>query len=118
MCIVSTKERNAVVHISTSCVAYRPHTRAVLLGWSRKYPKPDKPTRGNPSQSSTLVQPRIAADNTKSSSTVSCPNHAVSYCAHAIRQTLKNTGLLDDKMIAVAYSSGSHCRLGMTLGID
>lgn len=99
----------------TSCVAYRSHTRAVLLGWSRKYPKP---TRGNPSQSSTLVQPRIAAVNTTSSSTVSCPDHAVSYCAYKVRQTLNNTRLLDNEMIAVGYSSGSHCRLGMTLGID
>lgn len=85
----------------TSCVAYRSHTRAVLLGWSRKYPKLHKPTRGNPSQSSTLVQPRIAADNTTSSSTVSCPDHAVSGCAYEVRQTLNNTGLLDNEMITV-----------------
>lgn len=104
--------------VSTNAVACRPHTRAVVLGWSRKYPKPHKPTRGNPSQPSTLVQPRIAADNTTSSSTVSCPNHAVSCFAYKVRQTLDNTGLLDNEMIAVVYSSGSHCRLGMTLGID
>lgn len=73
---------------------------------------------GGPSQSSTLVQPRIAADNTTSSSTVSCLNHAVSCCAYEVRQTLNNTGLLDNDVIAVAHCSGFHCRLGMTLGID
>lgn len=117
MCIVSTKERNAVVNIPAASPVGPTRELWCLadLGSIRSH---TKPTRGTPSQSSTLVQPRIAAVNTMSSATVSCTDHAVSYCAYKVRQTLNNTRLLDNEMIAVGYSSGSHCRLGMTLGID